>query len=261
MTRQRRSVGGYGQEHVAPTVHTRLGALLVIVGHDKVQGHTVRVALPIGIGDGLGALELLSAGHEGLAIFKRPAVVLRVGQFDVVGLQALGQLQNSLHLIDIVPVQHKVEHHGIAVVFDRPSDLQLLVEGFAGAAQQFVDLPVTGLKAHLDMIQTRGAQLGDAPLGKPHPRSDQIAVIPQTARFYDQFLKVLAQQRLAAGKPQLRGPQLARLAQHPAPDWRVQFLFERGNIQGIGAVGALQGTAVSQLREQPQRRRHSGALS
>ncbi len=136
----------------------------------------------------------------------------------------------------------------------RAGHFQLLREGLLRAGQQVVHLFVGGLEADLDMVQPGFGEAGDLLFGQADARGDQVGVVTQPAGRLDQLGQVLAHQRLATGKTQLRRAHLPRLAEHLDPLGGTQLLMAASEIQRVGAVRALQRAAVGQLGEQPQRR-------
>jgi hypothetical protein len=63
------------------------GRCLVVVGHHEEHAHLVAELLAPFVGDPLGAFELFARRQQLVAVDLRPAVVLRVGQFDVLGAE------------------------------------------------------------------------------------------------------------------------------------------------------------------------------
>ena len=69
--------------------------------------------------------------------------------------------------MDVVAVDHEVEHHRVARRLDRPGHGQLLVKGLSGTGHGVVQLGIGGLETDLDMIQSglgKGRHLG---VGQP----------------------------------------------------------------------------------------------
>ncbi|MNE18978.1 hypothetical protein D3C80_1120420 [compost metagenome] len=213
-----------------------------------------RQFLPVLVGDALGALQLLAGGQQPGTVQLGPAVELAGGEFDEVRFQLDAQLDDPLDAVDVVPVGDEVEHHRVALGLHRAGHGQLLGEGLGGSGQQVVHLLVGGLEADLDMVQAGVLEGRHARFAEADAGGDQVGVVTQFSRGADQFLQVLAHQRLAAGKAQLRGAQFAGLAEHLDPLRGGQFLALPGEVQRVGAVGALQRAAVGQLGQQPERR-------
>ncbi|MNN25979.1 hypothetical protein D3C81_1394720 [compost metagenome] len=189
----------------------------------------------------------------------RPAVELTGGQFDEVGFEGNAQLDDAVDFVDVVPMSDEIQHHRVAVGFDCPGHFQLLREGLLRTGQQVIHLLVAGLEADLDMVQPGLLESGDLLLGEADAGGDQVGVIAQAPTFADQFGKVLAHQRLTAGEAQLCRAHLARLGHDPEPLLSAQLLTLGGEVQGVGAVRALQRATVSQLGKQPQRQADFGS--
>ncbi len=63
-------------------------------------------------------------------------------------------------MVEIVAMQHDVEHHRVAMLLDEARDLELEIEG-ARVAQEIVELPSRVLQAELNVIEPRVAQFRD----------------------------------------------------------------------------------------------------
>ncbi|MDR6355735.1 hypothetical protein Q3H58_002406 [Pseudomonas psychrotolerans] len=109
------------------------------------------------------------------------------------------------------------------------------------------------LEADLDMVQAGLLEFGDARLGEADAGGDEVGVVAEPARLADEFGEVLAHQGFAAGKADLGRTHLPRLGHHPEPLLGGQLAALGGEVQGIGAIGALQRTAIGDLGQQPQR--------
>ena len=85
----------------------------------------------------------------------RPAVVLRVRELDVLRPEPLGHLEDLADVVDVQPVQHDIQHHGVVVSADQGRDLRLQLES-ARAAEEIVELARAVLEGELDVIEPRG---------------------------------------------------------------------------------------------------------
>ena len=137
-----RRQGRHRQEDSAPTVQTRLGIFLKVIGQDvknlRAVGSggggrqamlyflhirwrcflpTAHCPLPTFLPAASAGnrrfrlLHLLPRRHERGPIAKRPAGVLRMGQFQAIDLPLAGKIDDVLKAIEIVPVQDDVERH------------------------------------------------------------------------------------------------------------------------------------------------------
>ena len=73
--------------------------------------------------------------------------------------------------------------------------------------------------------------------------------------FADQLFEIVAHQRLATRKPELRRAELARLTQHLFPFVCRQFTFVFRVVQRVVAEHTVQRATIGDLRQQPQRGR------
>ncbi|MND93788.1 hypothetical protein D3C80_859850 [compost metagenome] len=183
----------------------------------------------------------------------RPTVELARGELDEIRFQGDAQLDDAVDLVDVVPMGHEVQHHRITMGLHRPGHFQFLCKGLFRAGQQVVHLLVAGLETDLDVIEAGLLEIADFLLGQADAGGDQVGVETQFAGFGNQLGEVLAHQRFATGKAQLRRAHFPRFAKYLDPLLGAQLFALLGEIQRIGAVRALQRAAIGQLGEQPQR--------
>ncbi len=86
-----------------------------------------------------------------------------------------------------------------------------------------------------------------------HRGRDQIGIEPGLGRGLDDLLEILARGGLAAGEMHLQDAHLAGLRHRRAPFLGGQLLVDALELERVGAIGALQGTAMGQLGEEPHR--------
>ncbi len=140
----------------------------------------------------------------------------------------------------------------------RARHLQLLSECLLRPGQRGVQRLIARLEADLNMVQTGVGEGLQFFLGQPDARGDQVGIETEAARGGDQLRQIFAHQRLAAGKTNLHAAHSARLAKDVNPLFRGQLFLLLREIERVGAIRALQRTAVGQLRQQPQRRINAG---
>ena len=87
MTGQRNAVRGNGQEGRAPAVHAGFGAILIIIRNDIINLHFAGDFFFEGLCDGFGLFELRLRGHQQVAIGMGPAIILGIGQFQIIGAE------------------------------------------------------------------------------------------------------------------------------------------------------------------------------
>ena len=206
----------------------------------------------VAVDDGFCFHELLAGGHQVIAVQPGPAVVLGVGQLQVLCLQLQRHLDDLVHMGQVVAVQHTVHHHGPVVLLDGASDFLLQIEG-AGMAQKVVEFTGAVLKRELNMIQPCLLQTRGSGICQANARGDEVGVEAQAARFLHQLLQIVAQQRLAARKANLRSAHGTGLAHHINPFSSAQLTARVCIACGVVAKNAVQRAAICQLGQQPQR--------
>src|SRR6185312_1171151 len=127
--------------------------------------------------------------------------------------------------------------------------------------QEIVHFASAVLERQLDVIEPGGLERPDARCGEADAGSDEIDVEAQLARFRDDELQVIARERLTAGQPELNGSERTCLAQDADPVRRLELPSDACEIGRVVAEHAVQGAAIGQLKQQPQRWAGSGLRS
>ena len=189
-----------------------------------------------------------------------PGVVLGVGQFQVLGPQRVGHLDDAADVLDVHPVDDHVHHHRPALRLEHLAHPLLQREGL-GVREEVVHLAGGVLEGQLNVVQTGGLQGRGPLLGQADAGGEQIGVVAQAVRLGNQHLQVVTHQRLTPRKAALHRAQGARLAQHPQPFFGAQLVFVAGEVGRVVAEHAVQRAAVGHFGQQPQRRPRSGGAA
>ena len=185
------------QKHRTPAIHAGLRTLLEVIGNDK-QNPAARAELgAVALHHGLGFNQLCVRRHQVVAVGPGPAVILRVGQFQEFGIKGQRHLDDLVHMRQIVPVQHAVEHHRPVVLLDQARHALLEFKRF-GMAQEIVEFAGRVLERQLHMVQSGVFQPAGAGFGQADARSDQVGIKAQVPGFLHQLFKVVPEQWLAA---------------------------------------------------------------
>jgi len=248
MTRQRGAVRCDAEEHRAPPVHARLRPLLEVVGHDEQDLATLADELPVAVHRLLRIAQLLGGRHQLVAIEHRPAVVLRVREFEKIRAEVERHFDDAVDVRQVVAMQHAVQHHRIAVRLDQARDAALQLER-PRTGQEVVQLARRILQRQLDMVEPGRLQPLDARGGQADARRNEVRVEAERACVLDQRFEIVALQRLAAGKTELRGAERARVGDHGAPRVGVEFRAVRREVDRVVAERAMQRAAVGEFGE------------
>src|SRR5665213_3711361 len=239
MARQRRAIRCDGQKYRAQTVHAWLGAALKIIGYYEENPYALADLVPKALSGRLGALQLLAARQQMIAIACRPSIVLSVGEFDIVGPHFLSHAQYLLHMVYVEPVQHDVEHHRVVVFLDQLRDFRLEFES-ARTAQEVVHFAGAVLERQLNVIETCTLQRLQACFGQSDAGRDQIDIEAQRMCFGNDEFQIIAHQRLAAGQLQLLRAERPRLAQYAYPVFGSEFCSCAREIDRVVAKHTVQ---------------------
>ena len=90
--------------------------------------------------------ELLASRKQGIAISESPAVILNVGEFDSRGTRGFGENEHFRELIDVTPVNNKVESDGEPMTLEPSENANLVCVGL-GAGDFVGGLLAGALKA------------------------------------------------------------------------------------------------------------------
>ena len=165
VARQCHSVGSHVKKYGAPTVHTCFRPVGVIVGYDEINLHLVSDTVSKLVGNALGTFELFATRHQMLAVLECPRIELGVRKFDVLRTHCFGHLQNLPDVVDVEPMQHHVEHHGILVLLDELGDLGFQIER-SRAGQEVIHFPCRILERQLNLTETAFLESGNAFFGQ-----------------------------------------------------------------------------------------------
>ena len=238
------------QHHLAtPTADAGLGEAGVIVGEDGFEVDFALEALFRGLDDGNGAVDLLLGRHEQRAVLERPAVVLDVGDLKTIGVEFLGESDESLQPVEIQAVDDQVYREGERVAPEEGHEGQL--EGVrAGPGDLvgggFVDV----LKAELKMFEAGVDQLGEARLGKADARGDHVDVEAGVAGGPGELGQVFSREWFSAGEVDVKDAELGCLTEDAPPVVRAQLRLDALHFERIGAIEAVQRAAVGDLRDE-----------
>ena len=132
-------------------------------------------------------------------------------------------------------------------------DFDLLRVRVLQAGDAVGDDGLVALETDLDMTQPGIGQRAKFLFGQQHRRGDEIGVQPDIAGVLHQFDQILARGRLAAGEMDLQHADLGELGEHLLPFLGRQFAAAALQLDRIGAIGALQRTAMRQFRKHRER--------
>jgi len=100
-------------------------------------------------------------------------------------------------MVDVQPVQHHIQHHGIVVFLDQCGDRRFQIER-ARAAQKIIHLPGAVLEGQLDVVQAGFFQRPQARIGQTDTGGDQIRIEAESMCLAHDRLQIVARQGLAA---------------------------------------------------------------
>ena len=203
--------------------------------------------------DAAGFLDLLQRRHQRGAVLQRPAVILHIGDFQPVGIEIDRHLDDVGQLMQVLPVHHRVDGQR-QIEFAGPArDFELLLVGILQPGDAVGDDGLIALKADLHMAQPGIGQRLEFFLGQQHGRGDEVGVQPDVAGVLHQFDQILARGRLAAGEMNLQHADLGELGQNLFPFLGGEFGAAALQFDRIGAIRALQRTAMRQFGQHRER--------
>ena len=196
-----------------------------------------------------GVVDLRAGRHEARAVGQRPAVVLHVRHLQAVGIERQGERNDLFDTIEVLAVHHHVDGQRQTRGPHQLGDGELLLMPAFEVADQIGPRRTGILEGNLHMIEPSCLERGHLGFVQQHTGSDEVAVEPCRSGGRDNIDEVLACGGLTAGEMDLHDAKGRRLADDVAPLLGGQFLAAALQVQRVGAIGALQRTAVGQFRQ------------
>ena len=202
--------------------------------------------------------ERFARRHQRAAVLERPGVVLHVGDLDASGAELDRVVDDRFHAIDVVAMDRRVDGQRHAELAHPAGHFLLLGAAALVAADAvgILGLRVDVLNGDLHVVEAARLQLFEPVALQQHRGGDEIGVEPVLGGRRDDLFEVAARRRLAAGQMHLQNAELGRLPHDFLPLGRRQLGVALFEFERIGAVGALQGTAMRELGEETDRRAH-----
>src|SRR6185312_551490 len=132
-------------------------------------------------------------------------------------------------------------------------DFELLAMRILQASDAVGDDGFVALKTDLHVAQPGIGETGEPFARQQHRGCDQVGVEPGVVGMLDEFDQVLARGRLAAGEVHLQHADLGEFAQHPLPFLGRKLGRGAVELDRVGAIGALQRTAMRQFQQHGHR--------
>ncbi len=248
-----------GWRHVqvllAPAAHAGLGVAGVVVRHDIVDHQHALQPLLCCLDQIDRRLGLRAGRHQRRPVLERPAIILDMGDLEALGAKLDRELDDLVQMVEVLAVHHGVDGQRQADRGDLLGERQLLGMAVLVAADPVGALGPAVLDAELEMIEPGIGQALELGPVEQDAGGDQVGVLADRRGMADQLRQIRPQGRLAAGKMGLEHAQGMGLIDHMLPGGRIELTIDPLQLQRIGAVGALQRTAVGQLGEQRHGRR------
>src|SRR5437016_553748 len=146
-------------------------------------------------------------------------------------------------------MDHRVEGERDTESGHDPSDLELLRKRALKAADQIVHPRRRCLKRELNVVESGFRQCSHPPFIETDPRGDEIGIDAESGAMTDDRFDILARGRLAARQVNLSNAQPIRLRQHAQPCPGIELGRTPVELGRVRAIGAAQGTAMSQFRK------------
>src|SRR5690606_838275 len=239
----------------APAAHASLRIVGIVIGRHIVDHEFTLQALPC-LPDGLICLDDLLAGrHQRSTVPLGPAVELHRRDLDTPRAELNGEIEHFLDLVHVLLVADGIDgqrYRGVANPA-RHGDLAIITAGIA--ADPVGQIGRAPLDGKLHVVEPGIGQFLDPFFGEANPGRDQVGIEPKGACGAGQFDKVAPGSRFAARKVQVEHAEIGGLPEDADPILRTQLFPDPGQLQRIGAIGAGEGAAMCQLRQQRHRRR------
>ena len=156
-------------------------------------------------------------------------------------------------LEQVLPVHHRIDGQR-QIQLARPfRDFDLLGVRALEAGDAVGHDRLVALKTDLHVAQPGIGQRGEFFPGQQHGRGDQIGIQPDIAGVLHQFDQILARGRFAAGEMDLQHADFGELGEDLLPFLGRELAAAAIELDRVGAIGALQRTAMRQFGEHRER--------
>ena len=145
--------------------------------------------------DPRGVLRLFTGGHQGVAVFQRPAMKLHGGDFDAARAHFLGHFQGAGQLVQVAPMQDGVQRQRKPNCADPFSDHHFAFEPAFIAADFIRHFGIGALQGQLDVIQPGSVQFGQTSFREANSGCDQVCIKPGVSGRFDQRHQIAARGR------------------------------------------------------------------
>ena len=176
-----------------------------------------------------------------------------MGELDAPGAHPHRELDEFFGAVEILPVDHGIDGERQAGLDHLLRDFQLLAMTAAVAGDAVGIFGIDVLQRQLHVIEPGLPESHQTVTIEQDARGDQIAVEALRPALRDDVGEIRPRRRLAPRQVNLQHAECGGLAQHAFPGFRVEFARFAVELQRIGAIGALQRTAMGQLGEQSDR--------
>ena len=164
--------------------------------------------------------------------------------FEPLGAELERKLDVARHVVNVLPVDRRVDGERQAELRHPTGDVELLLRGTWIGADALGVLRIDVLEGDLHVIEATLDQLFEARAGQGDGGGDQIGVKAGLGGGRNDVLEVLARRRLAAGEVHLQDAHGTGLLHHRHPFGGGQFLVDALKLERVRAIGALQRTAM-----------------
>ena len=162
---------------------------------------------------------------------------------------ARGHVDDLGEMIEVGAMQHDVHAEGEVELLHPFGRLQLRVPA-ARARDLLGDLLFGILKGDLHVLEPRFLDAHRALVREAERGGDKRLIEAERVRVGDELFEIAADEWLAAGESELQCAELARLREDALPIVGRELGLRAREIDRVGAVRAVERTAVRELREQ-----------
>ena len=254
MARQRLARGRDIDRHPPPAAGAGLGIAGVIVGDHHVDDEPALETLARILDQRDRFHDLRFRRHQGGAVGERPAVILRVGDFEPARAEFERQTDEGADLMQIAAMDDRVDGQRQASVGHHRREGALALPRTVIMTEPVVGFLVGALEGQLRMIEPGFDEFVHQFLADPDAGGDEVGVEPTLRGVTGELDDIASRRRLAAGEMHMQGAERGGLAEHALPRFGVDLGAGPFQRQRIGAIGAAERTAVSEFDQDADRR-------
>ena len=205
----------------------------IVVGNDEVDDEPAFEPLARRLDDGDRRSDFGARGHQRRPVDVSPAVILRVRDFEAPRPDVDREINKSRDILDVGPVDHRVDRQGQAQHRDPRGEGPLPVVGAGQAGDPVGPAGLGRLERELHMVEPRLRQGVERVARGSDSGRDEVRIEALARAMGREFDDIGPRRRFAAGEVNVQNPERGSLAEHALPGFGVKLADRRSSSSGL----------------------------